>query len=264
MDETPENASETFQFLCDTVFGDIELTPRESSRLRTYLTERHEHLYGPYTTVFVLGSYEPPFKWRLEIACDELNSRHDTYAYLLAPQRDPEIDDMAVRSSEDGEEFPDLKAKYYIHAIYADAIAVVLEHNEGGALAELGRNSLGTLRDRTYLFPRNWNCSVPEDIDDADDAWRYGIQLVYETHDRQHLRTGLEEMVEDVEDDGEFGVSAAELHDDLRDEFGEKLTTVRYSGVLEDEFVHFTRVGRCFPWLTQTDLREQIQNVPRS
>lgn len=264
MDGTPENTTETFRFLLDTVFDGIELTPLEASRLRTYLSERHEHLHGPYTTVFVLGSYEPPFKWRLEIACDELNNRHDMYAYLLASQRDPDVNDATLLSSRDSDDFPELKAKYYIHAIYADSIALVIEHNEGGSLTELGRNSLGPLRDRTYLFPRNWNCSVPEKIEDIDDARRCGIRSVYETQDRQELQTSLEALTEAAADDGDLSIPVEDLCADLEAEFGDKLTAVRYSSVLEDEFVHFDRAGRCFPWLTQTNLREQIQNVPRS
>lgn len=144
MTSIPENATEIETFILDSVLHEIELHPEESAALLSYMNERHEYLYGPYRTYFVLGSYERPFKFRVEMVLDELNHRHDAYAYLLATQPDPDVSD----------DLPGLKVKFYVHALYADSIPLILEHNTGGALVEFGRVDQPFLLERVYVFPR--------------------------------------------------------------------------------------------------------------
>lgn len=263
MSETPANADETLEFLLESVFDDIELTPQEASRLRTYLSERHEHLHGPHCAVFVLGSYRPPYKWRLEIAADELNSRHDTYAYLLAPQRDPDVNESELLPERETDEFPELKAKYYVHAVYADYIAMVFEHSEGGALVEVGRNTVQPLRDRTHVFPRKWNAPAPDSVSNVTDVRRLAIHAVYDSQNRAELRERLESAVERASSEAGLSIEVADLLQEVEQEFGDG-EFPRYSGDQRDEFLHYERLDRCFPWITQDDLRERVGEIPRN
>ena len=175
MTKIPENTDELTDFIIDDILYGLDLDPVDSEHLLSYMRERHDHLFGPHSTYFVLGSYESPFKYRLDEALDVLNHRYDAYAYLLATQPDLDVSD----------DIPALKVKFYLHALYADWIPLILEHDTGGAVAEFGRIERPTLLDRTYLFPR----AQEEHYDDESllttrDAVRArAIELAYHADD---------------------------------------------------------------------------------
>jgi hypothetical protein len=227
-----------------------ELRPETSEALVAYMQSQHEHIYGPYQTYFVLGSYDPPFKYRLEIALDELNSRHDAYAYLLAPQPDPDLPD----------DLPGLKVKFYLHALYATAIPLVLEHNSGGALAEFGRVDRPFLLDRTYVFPRA-RAEHYDDLaalDSVDDYYARAVELAYH-YDGSTLDEKLTELVAHVQA-GDVELDESGLEAFLQRELNGR--TPSYSGVLTDGFAHFEQLNRCFSWTTEDELRAALDNVP--
>lgn len=151
------------------------------------MNERHEYLYGPYRTYFVLGSYERPFKFRVEMVLDELNHRHDAYAYLLATQPDPDVSD----------DLPGLKVKFYVHALYADSIPLILEHNTGGALVEFGRVDQPFLLERVYVFPRGHEVRYTDyDAFEAIEEYHArAVELAYH-YDGDELDTHLEALAE--------------------------------------------------------------------
>lgn len=259
MERVPENATEVFDYLMDDLLSGIELHPSERQEMMAYMNERHSSLYGPFTTYFVLGSYDQPFKWRLETAADQLNNRMETYAYLLAPQPDPNIgtDDLV---SGDDPDFPELKLKYYIHALYADHIVLIVEHNYGGDLTELGRNNLRTFFDRTRLLPRGWKTTPPDNIEDTEDVRVLTFQAVYDCPNTSVLKDRLDEIA-DIAAAAGLPVTDADLENEIKREFGD-LTTIRYSGVVSDEFVHYNRADQCDPWLIESQLRANVKGLP--
>jgi hypothetical protein len=259
MDGVPENATEVFDYLMDDLLSGIELHPSERQDLMAYMNERHSSLYGPFTTYFVLGSYDQPFKWRLEIAAEQLNNRIETYAYLLAPQPDPNMGRDDLYSGDDPN-FPELKLKYYIHALYADHIVGIVEHNYGGDLTELGRNNLRTFFDRTRLLPRGWQTTLPDTIEDTDDVRVFAFQAIYNCPNMSALKDRLDEIVDGAAA-ADLPVTNADLRSEIKREFGH-LRTIRYSGVVTDEFVHYDRAGQCDPWLIESQLRANIKDLP--
>ncbi|KTG11374.1 hypothetical protein AUR64_03720 [Haloprofundus marisrubri] len=250
METVPENIHETEEFILTDILHGIELDPQESLSLLSYMQERHEHLFGPFTTYFVLGSYERPFKYRLELALSELNSRLHAYAYLLAPQPDPDLP----------ERLPALKIKFYLHAIYADAIPLILEHNTGGALAEFGRADHPVLLERTYVFPRGYKSHYDGSVDSLDAVHARGIELAYQADGENALCDALEQLIEEAEDNG-ISVTTADLTAYIEQELGGRLVP-SYSGVLTDGIKHYEQLGQCFSWATEEDLRTSLTNVP--
>lgn len=250
MERVSPNAREIEEFLVNEVLHGVDLEPQESQSLLTYMQERHEHLFGPFTTYFVLGSYEKPFKFRLEVALSELNSRLHAYAYLLAPQPDPVLSDR----------IPVLKLKFYVHALYADWIALVLEHNTGGALVEFGRVDRPFLLDRTYVLPRGYERHLDEPVGSMDELHARSIELAYEVGEETALRDGLTTLVEEATAIG-ISVSVDDLTTYLATEFGGRLLP-SYSGVITDGLRHYERTGRCLPWTTEDDLRTSVSRLP--
>lgn len=246
----PEDASELEAFILEDVFRGIELEPHETQSILSYMQGRHEHLFGPFTTYFVLGSYEPPFKYRLEIVLTELNNRLNTYAYLLAPQSDPELPDR----------LPKLKLKFYLHALYANWIPLVLEHNTGGALAEFGRADRPFLFDRTYVFPRGQTPDLEMDVASIDEVHALCIDVAYEADDEDGLTDALEDVIGRTEASG-LSVTIDDLQDYLETELGGRVVP-SISGVLTDGTKHYELVDRCFYWTTEADLRDKIDVLP--
>lgn len=250
MERVPENARQLEEFVLTDVLRGIELEPGESQTLLSYIQERHDHLFGPYTTYFVLGSYERPFKFRLELALSELNSRLHAYAYLLATQPDPDLPDR----------LPSLKIKFYLHAVYADWIVLVLEHNTGGALAEFGRADRPFLFDRTYVFPRGYESYYDDAVESLDDIHARSIELAYQADQRDALLDRLETLVEEA-DSVDVSVTRDDLTAYLETELGGRLVP-SYSGVITDGLEHYDQVGRCVSWTTEDELRSGLDDVP--
>jgi hypothetical protein len=250
METVPENARDVEEFILTDILHGIELDPQESLSLLTYMQERHKHLFGPFTTYFVLGSYERPFKFRLELVLSELNSRLHAYAYLLAPQPDPDLP----------ERLPALKIKFYLHAIYADAIPLILEHNTGGALAEFGRVDRPFLLERTYVFPRGYASHYDDSVDSLAAVRARSIELAYKSDGEGALHGALEELIEEAKNSG-ISTTTDDLTAYIEQELGGRLVP-SYSGVLTDGIKHYEQLGQCFPWTTEEDLRAALTNVP--
>lgn len=250
MDSVPENADEIESFLLTDVLHGIELDPEDSTTLLSYMGDQHEHLYGPYCTYFVLGSYDPPFRYRLDEALDELNHRHDAYAFLMATQADPDVADYV----------PVLKVKFYLHALLADYITFVLEHNRGGALTEFGRVDHRFLIDRTYVFPRarEQRYDDYDTFDDLDDYRARAVELVYQ-HRGAAFNSALEALVDHANDNG-FPLTTEDLRQYLDRELDGRNPS--YSGVLTDGFAHYDDLDQCFSWTSVDELRDELDNVP--
>lgn len=248
MAKVPENTDELTEFILNDVLYGIELDPVDSERLLSYMRERYEHLFGPHSTYFVLGSYEPPFKYRLDEALDVLNRRHDAYAYLLATQ--PDLDVSA--------DIPDLKVKFFLHALYADSIPLILEHDTGGAVAEFGRVERPTLLERTYLFPRSQEERYADEslLTTRDAIHARAIELAYHADD---LDGELAALAEHARDHG-LDISTQDLESYLEAELGGRKPS--YSGVITDSLVHLESLNQCFSWTTTDELEDQLSNVP--
>ncbi|MFP8952480.1 hypothetical protein ACLI4Z_05825 [Natrialbaceae archaeon A-arb3/5] len=248
MEKIPENTDELTDFILDDVLYGLELDPVDSERLLSYMRDRHEHLFGPHSTYFVLGSYEPPFKYRLDTALDVLNHRHNAYAYLLATQPELDVSD----------DIPDLKVKFFLHALYADSIPLILEHDTGGAVAEFGRIERPALLDRTYLFARAHEEHYDDDsLLTTDGAIRArAVELAYHADD---LGEELDALAERARDHG-LDVSTRALESYLEAELGGR--TPSYSGVITDSLVHLDSLDKCVSWTTTEELKERLTNVP--
>ena len=248
MEKIPEDTEELTDFILDDVLYGLELDPIDSERLLSYMRERHEHLFGPHSTYFVLGSYESPFKYRLDEALDVLNHRHDAYAYLLATQPDLDVSD----------DIPDLKVKFFLHALYADSIPLILEHDTGGAVAEFGRVERPTLLDRTYLFPRAQEEHYNDEslLTTEDTVLARAVELAYHADDLDEELTALAEHTRNHGLD----ISTQNLESYLETELGGR--TPSYSGVITDSLIHLESLNQCFSWTTTEELEEQLSNVP--
>lgn len=253
MESPPAELQDHIAYIQEDVLDEITLERGDSLALIDYLHDRRRAFYGAGTRYFVLGSYETPFKYRVDVVATELNRRYNTYAYLLAPQ--PDLDLQTT--------IPELGVKFYIHALYADYITLVLEHNTGGALVEAGRCDRPPLRRKTYVLPRGIDPGATDPVDDpesVDDWHARAIEAAYQTTD-EPLEDVLEALAEQAQHDAGQSPTKADLMDHIEAELGGRSPT--YSGVLSDDVLqYYHEVGRCLPWTTEDELRDQVSEIP--
>lgn len=249
MDGISDNPTVVFDFLTAEILHGIELTPETSRQIVGYLNRCHERFFGPFTTYFVLGSYERPFKFRLDTVVDQLNRRVSAYAYLQATQPNLELPGP----------IPTLKLKFYVHALYADAIVTVLEHNTGGPLIEFGRLDRSPFFDQTFVYPRG--------LETQHESWKnstglkaHAIELAYRCADVGELRFRLGQLARSVQREG-IVVTTDGLMSHLEDTFGAHLPP-SYSELIPDGVSQYKAAGRYSSWTTETELRDAITRIP--
>jgi hypothetical protein len=248
MERIPEATDELSNFIVSDVLYGIELESDTTEQLLSYMNERHEHLFGTHTTYFVLGSYEPPFRYRLDKVLDELNNRHDAYAFLLATQEDPDLPD----------DIPDLKVKFYLHASYADWIPLIVEHDTGGAIVEFGRIERPELLERTYALPRCYKEMYDESSlrRSLTGVQARAVELAYYADD---LDAELESLVQEA-NSNDIDVTKQDLEKHLDDQLDRRRPS--YSGVLTDSLKHLVRFDQCTSWTTIEELRGGVGDIP--
>lgn len=249
MEEAPNDPAAAFEFLSAEILHGTEFTPETSRQIVGSLNRCHEHFFGPFTTYFVLGSYERPFKFRLDTVVDELNRRVAAYAFLQATQPDLELPDG----------IPALKLKFYVHALYADAVVTVLEHDTGGALVEFGRLDRTPFFDRTFVFPRG--------LEARHESWKHvdgvracAIELAYRCDDVGELGSRLEQLASHAQREG-IEVTPDGLMAHLEDTFGAHLPP-SYSELIPDVVSQYEAAGRYASWTTENELRDAVSRIP--
>lgn len=253
MDSPPAALQDHIEYIQEEILHELTLEPQDSLTLVDYLRDRRKAFLDVGTRYFILGSYDSPFKQRLEIVATELNRRYKSYAYLLAPQ--PGINLAA--------DLPELSIKFYAHALYADYITLVLEHNAGGALIEAGRSDNPRLKQKTWVLPRGHdhphlttflNGRVPQS---RDECYAIAIEMAYHA---DNLDSRLDDLAERAQEGQDIPVTQSELKNYIDDELDERQPD--YTGVLTDDLTYYEQVNRCLPWTTEAELRDRVSEIP--
>lgn len=247
VDGVPDNATEIERFLESDVLDGVELEAVEARALQDYVNERHQTLLGPQSNYFVLGSHDPPFKYRLERVLDRLNRRQNAYAFLLINREDPDV----------STELPVEKIKFYLHALYSDGIVLVVEHNEGGTLVEWGRVDRPPLTKRTCLLFRGLEQRFDGPIGSTEAAYGRAIESNY-----AHLQ--IDDELEDIAErvaSLDRGISEGDLEMRLQNQFGDR-RTISYSGVIVSGASQFRRLDQIDGWTLEYELYEAVEEIP--
>ncbi|XVH33256.1 hypothetical protein ACNS7O_14660 (plasmid) [Haloferacaceae archaeon DSL9] len=165
------------------------LTPE---RVEAIQTAMHEDLgrFINATSYFVLGSYGEEERPRLEAVRDQLATE------AAASNSDDEVDAFLMDDILDASEF--FTSKFKLLVSYADHIAGVYEHSQGGHAWEAGYIDQPTYRDRTRAFYRTYG--TEEKRYTAYDGMFAHYLLSMERVDRAYAWTTPEELRDCVED----------------------------------------------------------------
>lgn len=235
MKRVPETSDDLAEKVIDNVLpSDEDLSTAESFELMTYPGLIGPDPYGPQTTYFVLGSYEEPFKYRLDGVTDRLNqSRPSGYAFIQATQPDLELPDRLAP----------IKLKFYMLAFASDYLVLVLEHNAGGDLPELDRLTSPDLIDRACVFVRTGHLNLGT-AESQRVARRLAIAAAYSSDSDDALRIALREITDEAD---VSEVSDGYLSDWLEEDLGGR-APISYSGVVEDMFGPLRDRDQLYGW----------------
>lgn len=235
MKRVPETSDDLAEKVIDRVLpSDENLSAAESFELMTYPGLIGPNPYGPQTAYFVLGSYEEPFKYRLDGVTDRLNkSRPSGYAFIQATQPDLNLPDRLAP----------IKLKFYMLAFASDHLVLVLEHNAGGDLPELDRLTSPDLIEKAHVFARAGNRHLGT-AESQREARRLAIVATYSSDSDDALRVALREIEKEADTQG---VSDEDLYDWLEEELDGR-APISYSGVVEDLFGPLRDRARLYGW----------------
>lgn len=249
MDRVPKRSEEIAELVVEEVFGDgPELEPRDARELMDYPGRVGPDPFGPQTSYFVLGSYDPPFKYRLERVEDRLNQRPLAYAYLQVTQPDPDLADW----------LPTFKLKFYTLAFASDHLVLVLEHNAGGDLLEYDRLTSPPLIGRSHLLIRTGTADGEIPSTNAE-VRRRVIGLAYTTSDERELEDKIETLAAEV--DTSLDVDADALWEWIDGQLGGH-QPINYTGLIPDVWELLRRRERLSTWALIDDLDMAVAQLP--
>lgn len=202
------------------------------------------------TTYLVLGSYREGFEQNLRLVQSELNKRTDTFAAVVGDLRDPDFENRSA-----------FAIKLHLTATYADWVVGVYEKESGGESPELGV-VYSLYFKKTHVLPRDYAWMTGDNVSSPDEVRRAALQIFFSDNlDDEEKASELEGLYRVVKED-DIAITREEIEETIhqREQAGD--TPVSYSWVHVSFFRDFERTGRCHPWFTDQELREQANTVP--
>jgi len=227
----------------------VDVRQTEAMRILSWAHEETPAVYdGDQTTYLVLGSYREPYIRRLRAVSDRLNRRYGTYAFLIGDLADIDITRL-----------PEFRVKFHLTAAFADYVAGVFEQDAGGEINELGKVAETEYFEKAYALPRAYRWETESNLDDERDVFAAAAQIAAaEDGDDETTTVELEALVDRAGEAG-LDLTVEEVIAWLDEHDPE---TPSYSWVQLNDFRLFELVGRCSPWMTESDLLAATDDLP--
>lgn len=255
----PEDATEVYAGL-SRALGDIELTQEERDAIGSYVgRELPMLLDSRVTSYLVLGSYRDHYHERLRIVSHELGTRRtDTRAVVLGDTAELAVDERSL---------PAFPVKFNLLASAADKIVMIMEKESGGEGVELGRLADGPYFKTTYVMPRDYANFTSNAIESLTDAEHTALEIAFNDHLSPTERDdAIERLASQVPLSSCQYQSAEEVLNAIEAVVAERTADeeppATYSWVHLSDFRKFERMGRCYPWLDEDSLRDQVNAIP--
>lgn len=202
------------------------------------------------TTYLVLGSYRDSFERNLRIVQSELNKRTDTFAAVVGDLRDPDFDGRSA-----------FAIKLHLTATYADWVVGVYEKESGGESPELGV-IYSLYFKKTHVLPRDYAWMTGDKVNSPDEVRHAALQIFFNDDLDDDEKTSELEGLYRVVKDHDISITREEIEETIRQREQADETPVSYSWVHSSFFRDFERTGRCHPWFTVAELRNQANTIP--
>lgn len=246
----PPNAAEILDHVDEALQG-LELEPHESAKILGFANRELPHLQTPQSSYFILGSYRDPFIRRVRIVENELNKRLDSYPFLMGDL--PEID---------VDRLPTFRIRFILLAAYADHIVAVYEQDAGGEVTELGKISTTPYFEYSSVLPRDYVWMSKPKLDSPEDVFAAAVNVYYNSDlDSDEVDDELESLVEKARQNG-VDISLEAVIGRIEEREAAEDEAVSYSWVHLNEFRLFELHDRCFPWSTEEELRDVVEDIP--
>lgn len=205
----------------------------------------------PQTTYFVLGSYLPPYRYRLRSVADRLNRHLFTYAFLMGDHTEVTRTGRA-----------ETHVKFHLLARYADSIVLVIEHARGGQVGELNDLTYPPYFPKSHVVVRRYTDDRSPSIEDWSDVVDVARLLLTSGRDSDTAEAELDSLLPAAviqEPRRELAEAVAEAEQANRDA---EYDIGAYSQVQHDKFDLFATADRLYQWMTEPDLYAVISELP--
>jgi len=246
----PPEAAEIMAVVHEAV-GGLELDPGEKREIWRFTRRELPYLRSQRTSYFILGSYRDPYIRRLRAIQNELAKQLGAYPFILGDLLELPTDRLNT-----------FDIMFSLLATYSDYIVGVFEKDSGGEATELGEIDDPPYFDKSYVFPRDYTWMTDANFESTRHVIQAALEIAF-TDDlsKDETHSKIESLVDRARDSG-IDITTDGVWDviDNRVEDGEEPAT--YSWVHLNKFRKFELHDRCFPWMTEPELRTAAAELP--
>ena len=246
----PPDATDIMTVVHEAV-GGIELEPAEKREIWRFTQRELPYLWSQRTSYFVLGSYRDPYIRRLRAVQNELAKQLGAYPFILG--------DLLELPTERLNTFDIM---FTLLATYSDYIVGVFEKESGGEAPELGEIDDSPYFDKSYVFPRDYAWVTDANLESNHHVIQAALEIAF-TDDLpgDEAQSKIGALVDRARETG-IDVAEQEVSDVIDDRVDEGTEPATYSWVHLNKFRKFELHDRCFPWLTEEELRAAVAELP--
>lgn len=246
----PPNSGKIMKAVQQALHG-LDIGSTEAIRILSWANSEIPAIYDRDQTAYlVLGSYRDPYLRRIRAVSDQLNRRYGTYAFLIGDLSDIDLPRL-----------PEFRVKFHITATLSDYVAAVFEQDAGGEINELGKLGETEYFEKAYIFPRAYQWETEDHLSDERDVIAAAAQLMATTDIDDETKTAELNALVDRADQAGIDISVDTVTTTLEEHDFE---VPSYSWVHLNDFRLFELHGRCYPWTTEAELLEAIDDLPGS
>lgn len=246
----PPDATEIMAHVREAL-GDLELEPAEKRSIWTFVRRELPYLRSQRTSYFVLGSYRDPYLRRLRIVQHELNRRVGAYPFILG-----DLDEIPA------DRLPTFDIMFTLLAAYTDYIVGVYEKESGGEAPELGEIDDTPYFEKTHVLPRDYTWFAESNLDSRTHVLNTALTIHFrDDFEESEKRDEITALVSRARKAG-IDITEEEIRDAISEREDDGTGPTTYSWVHTNKFRLFELHERCYPWTTEHELRDAIENLP--
>lgn len=230
-----------------------QVPPYEFQAVLPFMRNDVVPLQYPSPSYLILGSYRKPYIIRLREFSHELNKLPGHTSVVLGDTPSLNL-----------QQLPESEIKLHLLAAAVDRVALVLEKDDGGEIYELGTIT-AVYQQRTYVLPRDFDGQDGKTPESPREVMAAAIKIDTDNSitDSQ-TKTEIQQMVADARSRG-IQITLRSVADAIkRRRNANQLSNIPdYSWMAEGAFETYTRLNRCYPWVTVGQLRNDADKYVR-
>jgi len=250
-DPSPPPGATDIMMVVHEAVGGLELEPAEKREIWRFTQQELPYLWSQRTSYFILGSYRDPYIRRLRTVQNELTKQLGAYPFIMGDLLELPTDRLNT-----------FDIMFALLATYSDYIVGVFEKESGGEAPELGEIDDPPYFAKSYVFPRDYTWVTDTKLESEQHVIQAALELAFTDElSEDEARSKIESLVGRAHDAG-IDITTHDVWEVLDERVADEEEPVTYSWVHLNKFRVFELHDRCFPWMTEDELRTMVEELP--